>query len=67
MCRLGRVIKAAAEDASVPGLYTVGWVKRGPTGIIGETSCRFAAAAAAAAAAADDAARFILVSHLQHS
>lgn len=34
--RAGRVVDSAAPDASpVPGLYCTGWVKRGPTGIIG--------------------------------
>jgi ferredoxin--NADP+ reductase len=31
--REGRVVDAA--DAPVPGLYAAGWIKRGPTGIIG--------------------------------
>ena len=33
---LGRVATSAAPDATLePGLYTCGWVKRGPSGIIG--------------------------------
>lgn len=32
--RLGRVL-AAAEGAEVPGFYVAGWIKRGPSGIIG--------------------------------
>lgn len=37
-CSLGRVLQddTSGVPAAVPGLYTVGWVKRGPTGIIGE-------------------------------
>ena len=31
--RWGRVVDGA--DASIPGLYAAGWIKRGPTGIIG--------------------------------
>jgi NADPH-dependent glutamate synthase beta subunit-like oxidoreductase len=33
---LGRVVASVAHDADVvSGLYTCGWVKRGPTGIVG--------------------------------
>ena len=33
---MGRVLTSAARDSErEPGLYTCGWVKRGPTGIIG--------------------------------
>ncbi len=35
-CREGRVLQENGEDAET-GLYVVGWAKRGPTGIIGET------------------------------
>ncbi len=31
----GRVLTAATADQVVPGLYVAGWLKRGPTGIIG--------------------------------
>ncbi|MFL0577785.1 FAD-dependent oxidoreductase [Dietzia sp. 179-F 9C3 NHS] len=31
----GRVLDAAESGAVVPGLYTAGWIKRGPTGVIG--------------------------------
>ena len=31
----GRVLAAAGAAATVPGVYCAGWVKRGPTGIIG--------------------------------
>lgn len=35
-CRAGRVLQ---PDGSIdPGLYVVGWAKRGPTGIIGKPS-----------------------------
>ncbi len=34
MCRAGRALQA--DGSPDPGLYVVGWAKRGPTGIIGE-------------------------------
>ncbi len=34
-CREGRVLQANGQDPE-PGLYVVGWAKRGPTGIIGQ-------------------------------
>ena len=42
LCSLGRVIQDNGTDqaTAVPGLYTVGWVKRGPTGIIGRPLTR---------------------------
>ncbi len=40
-CRQGRVLQANGRDPD-PGLYVVGWAKRGPTGIIGSTtSCSY--------------------------
>ena len=37
LCREGRVLQETGKDAET-GLYVVGWAKRGPTGIIGETN-----------------------------
>lgn len=45
----GRVLSSESENATVePGLYVVGWLKRGPTGIVAtnlhcaeETVCAF--------------------------
>jgi len=37
ICRAGRVLQENGRDID-EGLYVVGWAKRGPTGIIGETS-----------------------------
>jgi ferredoxin--NADP+ reductase len=31
----GRVLVAAGADVTVPGVYVTGWIKRGPSGIIG--------------------------------
>ena len=33
--RDGRILDAAGTGAPIPGLYASGWIKRGPTGIIG--------------------------------
>jgi ferredoxin--NADP+ reductase len=33
--RAGRVLQAPGSDAVLPGEYVVGWIKRGPTGVIG--------------------------------
>lgn len=39
-CRGGRVVTAPKGPAEpVPGLYVCGWVKRGPSGIIGASKC----------------------------
>lgn len=38
MCRLGKVTKSKDSLEHQPGLYACGWVKRGPTGIIGAES-----------------------------
>ena len=42
-CRLGKVLQPGGNKQCIPGLYVSGWVKRGPTGIIGE-SARFSSA-----------------------
>lgn len=34
-CRLGKVLKTKDGSEVQPGLYVCGWVKRGPSGIIG--------------------------------
>ncbi len=36
-CRLGKVVQANDSNDHIPGLYVCGWVKRGPSGIIGKT------------------------------
>ncbi|DBA78973.1 TPA: hypothetical protein ACH3X1_008843 [Trebouxia sp. C0004] len=33
--KLGKVIQATDSNDHIPGLYVCGWVKRGPSGIIG--------------------------------
>ncbi len=33
----GRVVEEAGAEATVPGLYATGWIKRGPVGLIGST------------------------------
>jgi len=34
--RLGKVVQAQDSNDHIPGLYVCGWVKRGPSGIIGK-------------------------------
>ena len=39
----GRLTAGAADDATVPGEYVVGWAKRGPSGVIGTNKADAAA------------------------
>ena len=38
-CRLGKVVQLPDHEDYVMGLYACGWVKRGPSGIIGMLLC----------------------------
>jgi ferredoxin--NADP+ reductase len=47
----GRVVDPAYDDRPLPGVYVAGWIKRGPTGVIGTN--RYCAAETVEAILAD--------------